>query len=140
MAKLTKRELDALNQVIVEKLIQQFTTQANEKLKKHPKYKQFLKLVKEIEELRIERDRLSKLYSAIDDKHWNENRRRRELIKEIVGVPDFIYDTNPKKEIVINNVEGLENKIQNDLVLMNINSDVNVQGLIDQLVEKYSKV
>ena len=143
MARLNKHELDALNQVIVEKLIQRLTTQANGKIKKHPKYKQFQKLIKEYSQLQ---NKLYQLYEQkneiieLENQHRNKNIQIRELIQSIVLMNNMAYECDVNGNIKINWINEIESKIQNDLVLMNINSDVNVQGLIDQLVEKYSKV
>lgn len=77
----------------------------------------------------------------------NLNRRIIEINSEFNSVSSRVRekfnvnickDYNLNNGIKVNVIENYNNKIYNELVLMNISKDFNVEDVIDKIVEKYS--
>ena len=145
MAKLTKREIDTLTTVIRNKIKEKKTEEAYKKLKESPQYSQYKKLVKEWEKSQTS---FRKYRDLMNVARCASSRLETQINKLVQTIPFFKKtDTcmapdlaGKQLHVILPPIDNYHYKsIPNDLILMNINADVNVQGLIDQLVEKYSK-
>jgi hypothetical protein len=126
MKKLSMNEMNVVSSVIREKINEIKYEKIKGKLEKDVDFKKLEKIKKEIDELNKKIKEKNNLSNEINLK-----------IRNKYDIGNVYIDNNNEVKVMFNNNNSY-NKINNEIILMNMSREFNIDEMINKLVEKLS--
>jgi len=125
MKKLSMNEMSVVSNVVREKINEIKYERIKGKLEKDVDFKKLEKIKKEIDELNKKVKEKNNLSNEINLK-----------IRNKYDIGNVYIDNNNEVKVLFNNSNF--NKINNEIILMNMSREINIDEMINKLVEKLS--
>ena len=125
MKKLSMNEMNVVSNVVREKINEIKYERIKGKLEKDVDFKKLEKIKKEIDELNKKVKEKNNLSNEINLK-----------IRNKYDIGNVYIDNNNEVKVLFNNSNF--NKINNEIILMNMSREINIDEMINKLVEKLS--
>ena len=125
MKKLSMNEMNVLSMEISKRINEKKYESIKGKLEKDVDFKKLEKLNKEVNELKKKLDEKRSLNNEIVNK-----------VRSKFNINSVYIDNNNEVKVLFNNNNF--NKINNEIILMNMSREINIDEMINKLVEKLS--